>query len=85
MKPSIKDKGHAMPKKIGSITLYDLEEISKLFDVNLLTVQGYLRKGALKGQKMGKKWYVTEESLRDYFEGGTGKQTGRIGKKKGKA
>src|SRR5699024_8229009 len=29
----------------------------------------YLREGKIRGRKLGVKWYVTEEALREYFDG----------------
>ena len=54
-------------KKIGDLVLYDVEELSKLLDVQEKTIRAILRDGKLKGRKLARKWYVTEESLKDYF------------------
>jgi len=56
-----------MPVKIGSLILYDIQELSKKFDLNLVTLRNYIKSGKLKGQKMGTKWYVSEKSLREFF------------------
>lgn len=56
-----------MPKKIGDITLYTLEELSQKLDVTLVTLRAYLREGKLRGRKIGGRWHVTEESLRAYL------------------
>jgi len=56
-----------MPVKIGSLIVYDLEEISKKFEVHSNTLRTYLKAGRLQGQKMGTKWYVSEDSLREFF------------------
>lgn len=58
-----------MPIQIGDMELYDVQELSELLDVQERTIRRYLREGKLKGRKMAKKWYVTEASLRAYFEG----------------
>ena len=54
--------------KIGDMELYDVEELSRLLDVQDRTIRKYLREGRLKGRKLAKKWYVTAESLKGYFE-----------------
>ena len=54
-------------KKIGDLVLYDVEELSKLLNVQEKTIRAILRDGKLKGRKLARKWYVTEESLKDYF------------------
>lgn len=56
-----------MPIKIGDITLYSVEDLSELLAIQETTLRKYLREGKLKGRKMAKRWYVSEESLADYF------------------
>ena len=54
--------------KVGGLVLYDVETLSKLLDVQERTIRKYLREGRLKGRKLARKWYITEESLQAYFE-----------------
>ena len=54
--------------KVGDMVLYDVEALSKLLNVQERTIRAYLRTGKLKGRKMARKWYVTEESLKAYFQ-----------------
>ena len=56
-----------MPIQIGDIKLYSLKELSEKLEVTRVTLRSYLRSGKIKGRKMGTTWYVTEESLREYF------------------
>jgi len=56
-----------MPIEIGSIRLYSIVELAENLKVTKETLRSYLKKGKLKGQKMGTRWYVTEESLREFF------------------
>jgi len=56
-----------MPKIIGDLKLYDVEELSELLDIQDRTIRQILREGKLKGRKLARKWYVSEESLREYF------------------
>jgi len=56
-----------MPKKIGNISLYTVEELSELLDIQETTIRKYLRYGKLRGRKMAGRWYVTEENLAAYF------------------
>lgn len=56
-----------MTVKIGTLELYDVEELARLLNVQEKTIRAYLREGRLKGRKMARKWYITEESLREYF------------------
>jgi len=66
-------KGRNMSKKIGNIKLYTLSELhKKLEDLDLkvtpLTLRKYIRTGKLKGVKMGTRYVVTEDSLKEFFE-----------------
>jgi excisionase family DNA binding protein len=56
-----------MPIQIGDIKLHSLKELSEKLGVTKVTLRTYLRTGKIKGRKMGTTWYVTEESLREYF------------------
>ena len=56
-----------MPKKIGSLTLYSVDDLHELLGISKMTLRAYLREGRLKGRKLGVQWYVTEESIRNYF------------------
>lgn len=60
-----------MPKKIGSLTLYSVDDLHELLGISKMTLRAYLREGRLKGRKMGVQWFVTEEAIRDYFNEGS--------------
>jgi len=57
-----------MPKKIGSLTLYSVDDLHELLGISKMTIRAYLREGKLKGKKLGVQWYVTEDAIRNYFE-----------------
>jgi len=57
-----------MPKKIGQLTLFSIDDLHKSLDVSKVTLRQYLRSGKLKGRKLGVSWFVTEGALRDFFE-----------------
>ena len=57
-----------MPRKIGSLTLYSVDDLHEMLGVSKMTLRAYLREGRLKGRKLGVQWYVTEESIRSYFD-----------------
>jgi excisionase family DNA binding protein len=57
-----------MPKKIGSLTLYSIDDLHELLGISKMTLRAYLRDGRIKGRKLGVQWFVTEEAIRDYFE-----------------
>lgn len=56
-----------MPRKIGSLTLYSVDDLHEMLGVSKMTIRAYLREGRLRGKKLGVQWYVTEEAIRDYF------------------
>jgi len=58
-----------MPKQIGSLTLYSVEDLHEKLGLSKLTLRNYFRDGKLKGRKLGVSWYITEESLKEFFEG----------------
>lgn len=59
-----------MAKKIGSLTLYSVDDLHEQLGISKMTLRAYLREGRLKGRKLGVQWYVTEEAIRDYFNKG---------------
>ena len=56
-----------MPKQIGSLILYSIDDLHEQLGVSKLTLRSYLRSGRIRGRKLGVSWYVTEESLQEYF------------------
>lgn len=57
-----------MPKKIGDLTLYSVDDLHELLGISKMTLRTYLREGRLRGRKLGVSWYVTEEAIREYFD-----------------
>lgn len=57
-----------MPKKIGSLTLYSVDDLHEQLGMSKMTIRAYLREGRIKGRKLGVQWYVTEEAIRNYFD-----------------
>ena len=57
-----------MSIQVGDMRLYDVEELAEMLDVGLPTIRRYLRQGRLKGKKLAKRWYVSEEAIKDYFQ-----------------
>lgn len=57
-----------MPRKVGNLTLYSVDDLHEMLGISKLTLRSYLREGKLKGRKLGVSWFVTEDSIREYFE-----------------
>ncbi len=53
--------------KLGDLTLFTVEELAELLEVQERTIRSYLNTGKLKGRKLAGRWYVTEDSLKEYF------------------
>lgn len=70
-----------MSKKIGEITLFTAKDIAEGLGIKERTIRVWLRKGTLKGRKVGKHWFVTEESLKDYLSGEEGGDTNQSKRK----
>lgn len=56
-----------MPIQAGDLKLYEVKELAQLLAIQERTVRKLFRDGTLKGRKLAKKWYITEEALKDYF------------------
>ena len=66
-----------MPKQVGNLTLYSVDDLHEQLGLSKMTIRAYLREGKIRARKLGVKWYVTEEALREYFDepsGGTSPQ-----------
>ena len=47
--------------------LYDVEDLSEMLKLQDRTVRKLLRDGKLPGRKLARKWYVSEDALKEYF------------------
>lgn len=56
-----------MPKQVGNLTLYNLEELSEQLDITVISLREYIKKGKLRAQKLGKRYFITQEALNEYF------------------
>ena len=57
-----------MSIQVGDMKLYDVDELAEILGVGLPTIRKYLREGRLKGTKPAKRWYVSEEALKEHFQ-----------------
>ena len=56
-------------KRFGDIKLYDVQEIARIFDMTPQSVRKYFKEGRIKARKVGTRWYVTEEAIREFLMG----------------
>jgi len=60
-----------MPKEILGVTMYNIKEVAELLSVTTKTIQNYIRADRIQGQKIGGRWYFTEEMLKAFLQGRT--------------
>lgn len=58
-----------MPKKLGDLVLYSVDDLHQELGISKMTIRAYLREGRLKGKKFGVSWFVTEKALKEFFLG----------------
>ena len=54
--------------KIGDTTAYDVQEVAEAFNITTATVRTHIKEGKLKGARFGKRYYMTEQAIKDYLE-----------------
>jgi len=70
-----------MPIELGNIKIFSISDLSKVLYINISTLRKYIKEGKLKGQKLGNKYYITEDNLKHFFNQGYEKIT-KVNKKK---
>lgn len=55
--------------KVDDLVVYDVKECAEMLNISEQTVRKYVRNGSLKGQKVGGKQYVTEDTIKDFLKG----------------
>ena len=56
-----------MPKVVLGVTMYNIKEVAELLSVTTKTIQNYIRADRIQGQKIGGRWYFTEEMLKAFL------------------
>jgi len=60
-----------MTIKIDEEVYFSVEELVTILPLTALTIRDYLRRGKLKGKKVGKLWHVSKRDLRLFLGGDT--------------
>lgn len=55
--------------ELKRITAYTVPEVAETLNVGTATVYRYIKSGALRAQKIGGKFYVTDQTLEEYVAG----------------
>lgn len=58
--------------------LYRCDEVAEMYDVKVITVWDWIRKGRLKAIKLPKGYRITEEALSEYEQSKDGKTHRRV-------
>ncbi|MBA7480868.1 hypothetical protein ES707_16331 [subsurface metagenome] len=58
-----------MPIKFGDSKLYSIRDLEKILPITPLTIRAYIRRGKIKGRKIGVNWYVAKSDLEAFLEG----------------
>ena len=59
----------AMPIKIRGEKYYLVDDLVKILPLTKNTIRAYIRHGRLRGQKLGKLFYVSNTDLRKFLDG----------------
>jgi excisionase family DNA binding protein len=54
--------------KIEGITFYTIEQTAKLLGVSSLTVRNYIKRGRLKGTRVGRPILITERDIKLFLK-----------------
>jgi excisionase family DNA binding protein len=65
------ERREIMPKVVLGVTMYNIKEVAELLSVTTKTIQNYIRADRIQGQKIGGRWYFTEEMLKAFLQGHT--------------
>ena len=55
--------------KLAGMVFYNIEELAGILDLDRQTIRIYIRSGQLKGRKVGRAWYVSEEAVKELLLG----------------
>ena len=55
--------------EVGSQRAYDVQEVAQLLNLTAQTVRSYIKNGKFKAQKVGQRYFITEQCLQDFLKG----------------
>lgn len=56
--------------EFDNMKYYSAQEVAEMFHVSLRTIRRYLKAGKLEYKKFGKNTLISEETLKNFMEGG---------------
>lgn len=51
--------------KFDNLTLYTIEEAAEILPIHYQTIRRYIKNGRLQGRKIGAKWYIDGDSIKE--------------------
>ena len=55
--------------QVGEQKAYDIQEASKLINLTPQSIRQYIKKGKIKAQKVGTRYYIAEENIQEFIRG----------------
>ena len=52
---------------IGNTVISDIKEIAAKFKLTPTTIRRYIKEGRLSGQKVGTRWFVSDQAIANFF------------------
>ena len=61
-----------MAKRIGDIVFFTIQEVALILGVTSQTVRAWIKRGKIRGQRIGRGILITEPNLKDFLAPSTG-------------
>jgi len=58
-----------MVRQMGDVRLYSVQDLNEGLGIHGRTIRTWFNKGRLRGVKLGREWFVTEENLKAFLSG----------------
>ena len=53
--------------EIAGLELYTIQELANKIHLSDRSIRNYIHDGKLKARKVGQRWYISTEAIREYF------------------
>ncbi len=50
------------------LKFYELQEVAEMLKINLRVLRQYVREGKIKASKIGRKYLITDEALKEFIK-----------------
>ena len=55
--------------EVGTQKSYDVQEAAELINLTPKSIRNYIKAGKIRAQKLGTRYYITEENLQSFLRG----------------